>query len=78
MRPFIARIVAAISGGIVAFLAGTLGLPVSEEAATFIREGITALGMAVWLVGYAVVHRLISRVTNPNDVAKEPAKPGLI
>jgi hypothetical protein len=69
MRAIIGRVAAVIAGAIVTFLAGTLGLEVTEGAATFLVEGITAIGMFVWLLAYALVHRLISRRINPTDAA---------
>lgn len=70
MRSFIARIAAVVAGAIITFLAGALGLEVTEEAAVALTEGLTLIGVAVYFLGYAVVHRLISRYTNPMDAAR--------
>lgn len=70
MRTVFARIAAVIAAGIVTFLSGKLGLDVTEEARVAITEGITMLGMAVWLLLYGIFHKVINRFINPGDVAK--------
>lgn len=69
MRAIIGRVVAVLAGAIITFLTGTLGLPVSDAAAGYLTEALTALGMGVWLIAYAVVHKLINRKINPGDTA---------
>lgn len=69
MRAVIGRIAAVLAGAIITFLAGALGVEVTEQAHIALTEGLTMIGMFVWLLAYAVAHRLISRRINPSDSA---------
>lgn len=70
MRAIIGRVAAVLAGGILTALAGWLGVEVTDDARVALTEAITGVGMVVWLLGYAVVHRLINRRLNPTDAAK--------
>lgn len=70
MRAIFARFAAAIVAVAVTFLAGTLGIEVTEDTRATLTEAVTLLGLGLWGVVYAVVHRLISRKVNPMDAAK--------
>lgn len=76
MNVFIARIAASVASAVVVWLIGVLGLPVTEqEQANLIAqvtEAVSLLGLALWGILYAVLHKLISRKTNPADAAKNP------
>lgn len=76
MNVFIARIAAAVASAIIVWIVGILGLPVTEEqvasAQAWLTTGITGLGLLLWGLGYAGLHKLISRRTNPADTAKAP------
>jgi hypothetical protein len=69
MRAIIGRIVGVLGGGIIVFLTDTVGIDVTPEATTAITEGLNLLGSAVFLVGYAVVHKLTNRFIAPADTA---------
>lgn len=72
-----ARIAAVLAATLVTWLLSWAGVPVSEdERANLIKwltEGITALGVFFWLLLYPLIHRAISRKTNPADTAKDTA-----
>lgn len=72
MRAIIGRVAAVLIGGLVAWLAGSFGLEVSEEATVALTEGLTMLGMGVWLISYGIAHKLINRKVNPADAARVP------
>lgn len=76
MNVFIARIAAAVASAVVVWVIGALGLPVTEEqtasVAAWLTEGLTGLGGFALLFIYGLIHKLISRRTNPADAAKAP------
>lgn len=76
MNVFIARIAAAAAAAVIGWGASVLGMPVTEAqtagAIAWLTEGLTGLGGFVLLLVYGIAHKLISRVTNPADAAKEP------
>lgn len=73
MRAIISRVAAAIVAVLLTFFAGTLGVEVSPAVHDSLVEGVTMLGLGLWGVLYALLHRLIDRKINPADVAKHPA-----
>jgi peptidoglycan L-alanyl-D-glutamate endopeptidase CwlK len=72
MRTIISRIAAAIVAVLLTFVAGTLGVDVSPAIHDSLVEGVTLLGLGVWGILYAVLHKLIDHKINPTDVAKHP------
>lgn len=72
MRAIISRVAAAIVAVLLTFFAGTLGVEVSPAVHDSLVEGVTLLGLGLWGVLYALLHRLIDRKINPADVAKHP------
>lgn len=73
MRTILSRIAAAIVAVVLTFVAGTLGVEVSPAVHDSLVEGVTLLGLGVWGIAYAVLHRLIDRQINPTDAAKHPS-----
>ncbi len=73
MRAIIGRIAAVIVAFIVTFVAGTLGVEVTEDTAATLTEAVTLLGMALFTIVYAVGHKLINRRINPADAAAPAA-----
>lgn len=72
MRAIFSRIAAAIVAVFLTFVAGTLGIEVSPAVHDSLVEGVTLLGLGIWGVLYALLHRLIDRRINPSDAAKHP------
>jgi hypothetical protein len=73
MRTILSRIAAAIVAVFLTFVAGTLGVEVSPAVHDSLVEGVTLLGLGIWGVLYALLHRLIDRRINPTDAARHPA-----
>lgn len=69
MRAIIGRVAAAIVAMLVTFLAGSLGLEVTEETRATLTEAVTLLGLAFWGILYAIFHKLINRRLAPQDTA---------
>lgn len=68
LKPFLARIAGSIAGFIVTFLS-------AHEIAVLSNDDITTLVsflLLVFSVVYGVVHKLISKKTNPADTAVTP------
>jgi hypothetical protein len=70
MRAIISRIAAVVVGALVVWLADAAGVHVSPEATAALTEGLTMLGIGLWMAAYAVAHKLIDRRINPADVAR--------
>jgi hypothetical protein len=69
MRALISRIAAVAVGAVAMWLAAALGVQVTPDAVAVLTEGVTLLGMGLWLTVYAVAHKLIDRRVNPLDAA---------
>jgi hypothetical protein len=70
MRAIIGRVAAVVVGAAVVWVADAAGVHVSPDATAVLTEGLTMLGLGIWLVVYAVGHKLIDRRINPGDVAR--------
>lgn len=70
LKPFLARIAGSIAGFIAAFLS-------AHEIAVLTNDDITTLVsflLLVFSIVYGIVHKIISKKTNPADVAVSPSK----
>lgn len=72
MRTIIGRIAAVVAATITTWLISFLGVGISEQGTAELTEALTLIGVLVWGLIYAVVHKLIDRKVNPMDVAKTP------
>lgn len=70
MRAIIGRIAAAVVATLLTWLAGSLGLEVTEETRATLVEAVTLLGLGLWGVLYAVAHKTLNRWLNPGDTAR--------
>ena len=73
MRAIIGRIAAAIVAFLVIWIAGTLGVEVTEQTAATFTEAVTLLGMGLFTLVYAMVHKIINARINPTDAASPAA-----
>jgi drug/metabolite transporter (DMT)-like permease len=69
MRSIIGRVAAVVAGLVITAIAGFLNIEVTADARVALTEGLTMLGAFIWLIAYAVVHKLINRRLNPSDTA---------
>jgi hypothetical protein len=69
-RTIISRLIAGPIAALVTWLVG-LGLDLDPAFADHLTEATTILLMAVALTVYGLVHKLVDRKANPDDVAKE-------
>lgn len=65
LRPFFARFAASIVAGLAVWLGSTFGIELSNED----TEAISAAAITVMFVVYSIVHKLVSKWTNPGDAA---------
>ena len=72
-RTIVSRLAGALAAPLVVWLLAVLGLQVTADDQAglvgFLTEGLTALGMFVGFIVYAVTHRIVDKKVNPADAA---------
>lgn len=69
MQVFISRIVAAWVAGLASWLLVKFGIGISVEDQANVVEHLVGIIIPVGMTCYAIVHKLLSKRTNPGDAA---------
>lgn len=69
LQTFLARVIAAWIAALAGFLLTKYGIEFSSEDQKLLVEHIVGIILPVMLTAYAVIHKLISKQTNPGDTA---------
>lgn len=68
LKPFIARFVGGIAASLASWLSIKYGITLEPET----TQGVVAVGVGVAFIVYSIVHRLVSKKTDPADKATTP------
>lgn len=72
MRPIIGRVAAALVATALTWLVGAMGVEVTEETRATLVEAVTLLGLGIWGILYAVIHKTLDRWLNQAGTGSQP------